>query len=133
MFTREYSLQTGFAKGFDMRSILWPGSSVEREESLEPVFVGKCSFQVCSVFILARRGYKVGLVEIGVGARKLKSWAFRASSSSCNTHVFKQKQYKNLYEKYVRKCLFILDKYPISYQVPLADQAHFARISFLPK
>ena len=45
MFTREYSLQTGFAKGFDMRSILWPGSSVEREESLEPVFVRNAVFK----------------------------------------------------------------------------------------
>ena len=50
-----------------MRSIYF-GIVVLKEsragEGLEPVFVRKCSFQVCSVFILARRGYKVGLVEI---------------------------------------------------------------------
>ena len=74
-----------------MRSIYF-GIVVLKEsragEGLEPVFVRKCSFQVCSVFILARRGYKVGLVEIGVlgsSSRKLKSWAFRASSLDNST------------------------------------------------
>ena len=38
----------------------------------KPVFARKCSFQVCSVFILATKGYKVGLGEIRGGARKLK-------------------------------------------------------------
>ena len=45
-------------------------------DSVKPVFARKCSFQVCSVFILATKGYKVGLGEIGEVARKLKKLGY---------------------------------------------------------